>query len=40
MTATEFTGKRFIYKTRKNKAPKRPKRLCIRASGKPGKCPA
>jgi hypothetical protein len=39
MTAPNFTGKRFVYKMRKNKAPKRPKRICILANGKPGKCP-
>ena len=30
MTAPEFIGKRFVYTTRKGKAPKRPKRICIR----------
>jgi hypothetical protein len=39
MTAPNFTGKRFVYTMRKNKAPKRPKRICILANGKPGKCP-
>jgi hypothetical protein len=40
ITAPGFTGKRFTYKTRSGKAPKRPKRVCILSNGKPGACPS
>jgi Bacterial Ig domain len=40
ITAPGFTGKRFTYAMRPNKAPKLPKPVCILASGKPGVCPS
>ena len=39
ITAPGFIGKRFTYTTRKGKAPKRPKRVCIGTTGAVVRCP-